>query len=182
MMLRVAVDDGDGVLRTVGHETRLPSGEQTTFHGSAPVVRCPPTPTVVSTAALNVPQAGSSILMTGRSRPPRWPRRHTDRWVSARCFAVRADRDFGEARVVVRTDDADAVVGGIDGPDELVVGRDGDGTRTRTGTGVAGQKNKGAGRHRGRRAAPRRRWEYGDEDVLMTNQVAPRRGAVDARQ
>src|SRR5688572_5819392 len=36
---------------------RLPSGEQTMFHGSAPVVR------LVTTLALNVPQAGSLIRM-----------------------------------------------------------------------------------------------------------------------
>src|SRR6266487_1754720 len=37
--------------------TRKPSGEQTIFHGSAPVVR------LVTTLALNVPQAGSLIRM-----------------------------------------------------------------------------------------------------------------------
>src|SRR5439155_24104981 len=42
---------------------RLPSGEQTTFHGSAPVVISPLGPTLVSTAAENVPQAGSLTLM-----------------------------------------------------------------------------------------------------------------------
>src|SRR5678816_3338160 len=38
-------------------KTRRPSGEVTTFHGSAPVVRVP------MTEALNVPQAGSLIWM-----------------------------------------------------------------------------------------------------------------------
>ena len=43
---------------------RLPSGEQTTFHGSAPVVMWPLMPALVSTTALNVPHIGSLMRIT----------------------------------------------------------------------------------------------------------------------
>src|SRR6266446_9284915 len=73
---------------------RLPSGEQTTFHGSAPVIISPLNPTLVSTAAENVPQAGSLTLMTVTELPAALAT-YTD-WLSG----VRA-RLWGSAPTVI---------------------------------------------------------------------------------